>query len=440
MLKPIALVLALTFIAAAPACAQPPNPAPALGPIDGTARAAAVTAAAKALRDRYVFPDVAEKAALKIEANLASGAYDGLGDPVVFADRLTNDLAEVAHDKHMRVSVAGGPPPPILAKMGRPPLSEFGVVRADRLPGGVGYIEISGFPPPEVFNPAATRAMAALAGSKAIIVDVRRNGGGSPDSVAYLASFFFDDAKPRHLNDLIWRNAGTKTFRTQTFYTTHTPTKFIGVPVYLLTSEFTFSGGEEFSYDMQTQKRAVLVGDVTGGGANPGGVQPIGPGLMIFMPAGRAQNPITKTSWEGRGVAPEIVVPHEDALRVALQRLGHPQSAGTVEALSQERVFAPHTTPTAASEAAARRLLAEAASQQFRYDLMTPQLAETIRNDIPTLKAQIDHWGNLQSLTFRRVDPGGADVYDVKFANGGARLVLVLTADGKAMVADLRPS
>ena len=442
MLKSLAAVLAAVQLGVAlPAAAQPLSPPAAVStPFDVAARGAAVQAAAKALRDRYVYPEVGARAAAMLEANLAAGAYDGLTDRVAFADRLTADLADIAHDKHMRVTADGSPPPPGVAMMGPRPRSEFGVVRADRLAGGAGYLEVVGFPPLEAFRQSVDRAMAALAGSSAIIVDLRRNGGGNPASVAYLASYFFDGAKPVHLNDLIWRNAGTNTFRTETFYTAPTPASFAKAPVYLLTSASTFSGGEEFLYDLQTQKRAVLVGEVTGGGANPGGVQPLGPGLRVFMPAGRAENPITRTSWEGRGVTPDVAVPRADALRVALQKLGQSPAAGDIETLSKARVFAPHTSPSPAADAAARRLVDEAATQKFRYDLMSSQAAEAVRNHAPTLASQFSGWGAVQSVTFREVGPEGADVYDVKLANGAARLILILAADGKVLLVDLRPA
>ena len=66
-------------------------------------------------------------------------------------------------------------------------------------------------------------------------------------------------------------------------------------PVYVLTSGRTFSGGEECAYDFQTQKRAKIVGEKTGGGANPGDGYAIGKGYAAFIPNGRAINPITKT-------------------------------------------------------------------------------------------------------------------------------------------------
>jgi hypothetical protein len=118
--------------------------------LDGAARAAVVRAAAKQLRDGYVFPEVGEQAAKTLESALAAGSYDALNDPVAFAERVTSDLSAVAHDKHLRV-VAGG-----LAQMppgaAAPPRSEAGVARADRLAGNIGYIEIVSFPPVDVLS------------------------------------------------------------------------------------------------------------------------------------------------------------------------------------------------------------------------------------------------------------------------------------------------
>ena len=88
-------------------------------------------------------------------------------------------------------------------------------------------------------------------------------------------------------------------------------------PVFVLTSARTFSGAEEFAYDLQTQKRATIVGETTGGGANPGGPVPLPYGMTLFVPTGRAINPITKTNWEGTGVKPDVAVPADSALAVA---------------------------------------------------------------------------------------------------------------------------
>lgn len=328
-------VLAAALLASAlPAAAQA---------LDADARKAAVTKAAELLRGRYIFPEAGEKAAAKVESELAAGRYDTLSDPWAFAGRLTADLQSATSDKHMRVRPPGPPPQGAAANAPPPPpRSEGGVVRADLLAGGVGYIEISGFPPMGAFRPPVDKAMAKLADTKALIVDVRRNGGGSPDSVAYLFSHFLDPAKPPQvINTFVNRTPGSTGFTRRDQMSVATPLSYRGKPVYVLTSGYTFSGGEEFAYDMQAFKAATLVGETTGGGANPGGVIPIGSGLGLFVPTGRPENAVTGTNWEGVGVKPDIATKKEDALKVALEKLGQKPASGDIDALSQTKLFPP---------------------------------------------------------------------------------------------------
>ena len=329
-----AVTLALTSVViAAGTSAQQDSPM-----LDETSRRVFVEQAGKMLKERYVFPDVADQAARAIEAALNKGSYRDLDQPGAFAQRVTEDLRAVAKDKHLSVRAPGVP---VGAQPANPIRAEGGVTRADILDGNVGYIEIIGFPGPDAFNGPVDRAMTALQKTRALIVDVRRNGGGSPVTVSYLVSYFIRSGERVHINSFITRNAGTETFRSQDFWSETTPVSFAGKPVFVLTSGRTFSGGEEFAYDMQVMKLAKTVGETTGGGANPGGTVRVASGLMMFIPNGRAQNPITKTNWEGVGVVPDVAVPSQNALKVALEQLGVSPAGAEIDALSKSRVFEP---------------------------------------------------------------------------------------------------
>jgi C-terminal processing protease CtpA/Prc len=131
--------------------------------------------------------------------------------------------------------------------------------------------------------------------------------------VAYLLSHFFAEGDARHLNDIYSRTDGI----TRTYWTVPSVGARYSQPIYVLTSHMTFSGGEEFAYDVKTQKRGTLVGEVTGGGANPGDYLPLVRGFIAFIPTGRAINPITKTNWEHVGVAPDLTTSAADAMKVA---------------------------------------------------------------------------------------------------------------------------
>ena len=89
----------------------------------------------------------------------------------------------------------------------------------------------------------------------------------------------------------------------------------------VLTSGHTFSGAEEFSYNLKNLKRATIVGETTGGGAHPGELRKVGTHFRMFVATGRAINPVSQTNWEGTGLEPDVKVKADDALRVAQLRL-----------------------------------------------------------------------------------------------------------------------
>jgi len=157
--------------------------------------------------------------------------------------------------------------------------------------------------------------MTLLGGTDALIVDLRRNGGGDPNMITLLLSWLFAADDRVHVNDFYFRDAN----RTEQYFTMTTipGERYVNKDVYVLTSHRTGSAAEEFSYDIKNLKRGTLVGETTAGAANPGSIIRIGPHFAAFVSNGRAVNPISKTNWEGVGVEPDISVPAEDALKTA---------------------------------------------------------------------------------------------------------------------------
>ena len=318
---PVVLVTALLLVGGQ-ARGQPSVAAPDVS-ISKADRLAAIDALTRELTNAYVFPDKAAEVDRALRAHIASGVYDTVTMAQAFATLLTTQLQAVTNDKHLRVRVASPdaatnrPAPPSAANRLRAAReARYGFGKSEILPGNIGYLEIRGFGSwvPEARDTAA-RILSALADADALIIDLRENGGGSPEAVAFISSYLFGD-EPVHLNSLYFRPAN----RTDDFYTDpRVPGRKFGAtkPVYVLTSSNTFSAAEEFTYNLQARKRATIVGETTGGGAHPGGNVPIGRHLMAFIPSGRAINPITKTNWEGTGIAPEIAVPRDRALEAA---------------------------------------------------------------------------------------------------------------------------
>ncbi len=320
-MKKIISVLALLLLAASVLPAQANG-----DPLTKEERIAFVQKASKLLNENYVFPDIALQIEKHLKGRLASGAFDNLTAAREFAEVMTKELQSISHDKHMRVRVnsnggtaaapAGRPDPIVQNYEGTKSLERinYGFTRVEKLDDNIGYLDLTGFPPLAAAKEYADLAMKLLSSADALIIDLRRNGGGNPDLIQYVCSYLFE--KPTHINSLYYRAAN----QTTDFVTFEKVDgrKMPDVPLFLLTSAYTFSGGEEFAYDIQTQKRGTLIGETTGGGANPGGMFPVTGALVIFIPTGRAINPITKTNWEGVGVVPEIKCAADKALETAL--------------------------------------------------------------------------------------------------------------------------
>ena len=298
--------------------------------IDASLRKRVVEAAIERLGANYVFPDIAKRMADTVRARLRRGAYDSVTNGLTFASTLTQHFQEVSHDKHLRVNffpagVRPGPafePGPETRRQRATDAQSCGFVRSEKLAGNVGYVKFNFFASTDACGDVATDFITTVTDADALIIDLRENGGGDPAMVAHISSYLF--SKRTHLND-IWERPGNTT---EHFYTNPALRgRKLGddKPVYVLTSSRTFSGAEEFSYNLKNLKRATIVGETTGGGAHPVNGHRIADKFMIGVPFARAINPITKTNWEGIGVEPDVKVPAGEALSVALKLIGEPR-------------------------------------------------------------------------------------------------------------------
>lgn len=308
-------------------------PTPASAALTATTRNAAIDRIAAVIGDNYVYKDKAKTIAAEIRSWKSDPALARIGDEPHLASWLTDRLR--AKDRHFAVQWAPpaataqpdsgpgpqAPDPDAMAQVDRQKNYGFGLV--EHLPGNVGYIRLDYFCDFDLSDsgakapPARKTALAALAlveNSDAVIVDLRQNGGGSPAMIDLVLSAFFGP-KPVLLNRFYVRH-DDRTMDSWTladFEGTRRPT----VPLYVLVSGRTGSAAEEFAYDVQTQKRGLIVGERTYGAANPGAPFDAGDGFSVFVSTGAAINPITGTNWEAVGVAPDVAVPAAAALTEA---------------------------------------------------------------------------------------------------------------------------
>jgi hypothetical protein len=280
--------------------------------------------AAKLLNELYVFPEIGKRLSAALRRDEKRDTYRAIADGRIFAWRLSDDLSAIAHDSHLRVHFSQQVMPSVEPDRGavteravrHDVLSRnCGFEKVEHLAPNIGYLKFDEFADPDVCAPTAAAAMNFVANSDALIIDLRDNHGGGP-MVQFIASYLF--AGPTHLNDIYWRRDNAVT---EAWTLPYVPgKKFIGKPVFVLTSKRTFSAAEDFSYALKNLKRATLIGETTGGGAHPIEVDRIDDHYSIVVPVGRSISPITHTDWEGTGVEPDIKVPAADALIEALKR------------------------------------------------------------------------------------------------------------------------
>ncbi len=320
----VALAVGIFVIGNVIIVAQQPNTPPDMT-INAATRTQVIEAVLKDLNDSYVFPETAKKMEADVRNRVKNKEYDAIESAQEFAKKLTGDLQAISKDKHINVRFSKNVIP-VRTQRDEPSAEEqanysnfvkrinYGFEKIERLQGNIGYVDLRGFSDPKGGAETVSAAMTFLANTDALIFDLRQNGGGDPEMVALISSYLFGD-KPVHLNSLYWRKGD----RTEDFYTKPNLAnkKFADKDVYVLTSKRTFSGAEEFSYNLKNLKRATIIGETTGGGAHPGDVFRLSDHFGVFIPTGRAISPVTKSNWEGTGVEPDVKVPKEQALKTA---------------------------------------------------------------------------------------------------------------------------
>ncbi|HKQ46092.1 MAG TPA: S41 family peptidase [Rhizomicrobium sp.] len=415
---------------------------------------AVIEKAGELLTANYIYPDRAADAKTKLDAALMAGEYAPTTTPEALAEKLTSDLQSVTHDKHLHVYPPPAPRPRASAATAPAPQRVYaGFSRVDRLKGNIGYIKMQNFPDPAgPFSQTAAQAIADLAGTDALIIDMRDNRGGSTAGVIYLCSFFFDPKTAVHIDGEVTRKSGTSEFQTKEIYTQPVPVSYLGKPVYLLTSKRTYSAAEKFLYDLQTQNRARLIGEATGGSANGTASHPLPSKFMISIPYQRTVNPITNTNFEGTGVKPDLAVEETLAFQAAMREIVASNPAkyaalkAEVESQSAEDAFVEASLlkfrdqPQPGGEAAVRGLLSGIASGKPDYAQMSEELAQIVKDDFDFFHTDMREMGEAKSVKFIGVNARGLDDYEVRTATATKRFAIYLGPNGKIVAAGFYPT
>lgn len=306
---------------------QTTSPDTAAVTVDAAWKAAVIDSVLAAIDHDYVYPEKAKAMNDHIHELQKKGFFKDVSDPLAFTDTLTFALQEVCPDKHMGVRYMPGidysqflpdslksdeqKQQELEENLKRGRFANFGFQKVERLAGNIGYLDFRQFADARYAGATAIAAMNFLANCDALIIDLRQNGGGDASMIRLISTYFFKE--PTHLTSWYYRPSDSIIQSWTNDYILGTP--MYDMDLYILTSPYTFSAAEEFTYNLKNLKRATIVGETTGGGAHP--VESFGfENLKVAMrvPFGRAINPVTGTNWEGVGITPDIEVPQDQAL------------------------------------------------------------------------------------------------------------------------------
>lgn len=275
-----------------------------------------VAGVAQAIEDHYFDADRGRTIADGLRAAAADGAFDALAAPQALAHALTTRLKPLDRHFHVRVAQSAETRE---RRAPRPDMGD-GIERVEILPGNIGVLGLRGFADFDFgrsdapARQAIDAALQRLAQTDAMVVDLRGNRGGSPAMVGYLASAFV--APGADIFNTFHSRAGTQSEAPAQWH----PAPRTQLPLYVVIDAGTGSAAESFAYTLQQAGRATIVGETSGGAANPGGPITTREGLDVFVPTGSPVNPFSHGNWEGVGVQPDVPAAPDKALDVALER------------------------------------------------------------------------------------------------------------------------
>jgi hypothetical protein len=279
-----------------------------------------------ALKRYYPDLDTGISMASGIKKRLNNKEYDGIANPNEFANRLTTDLRSIHNDKHLQINYDPRMEKSLTdrsvenvsnvqqSNLENERQQNFGFKKVEILKGNIGYVNLDGFVDVNEYSKETVSSVFSfLKNTNALVIDLRNNGGGSPEMVRYICSYFFKDKT--HIN-----TSYKRVFNKTVEYWTEpiANSGFYSMPIYILVSNRTFSAGEELPYDLQSLRRATIIGETTGGGAHPVTAGPIEYGFVATIPVAKSINPVTGKDWEGVGVIPDIKISEDKALDVAI--------------------------------------------------------------------------------------------------------------------------
>ena len=392
-------------------------------PLTPAVKSALLDSVVARIDSSYVDTEAAPRIVKALRARQEAHAYDAVTNPAQFGEMVTQDLRSVNGDLHLGLRYSKETPLPPgrgVSVFGDPRLLNFGMGRAEILDGNVGYLEITAFTGGD-YRDAVVDALRFLSRADAVILDVRRNGGGASDMSHFIFSHFLG-SKPVPTIDVRTRASAEPSHR-MSLEDVPGPRR-PDVPLFVLISQATGSAAEEFSFVLKNRRRATLVGRRTAGAGHMVAQIPIGHGFTVSVSITRVSDPETGAEWEQVGVQPDIAVAPEQALWAA--------HAAALKAIA--------SAATDPGRSEVLRRLIETNEARLRA---APETAERLNRFAGTYEGRVVSVRDGQLWYLRRsgglsepLTPLGGDVYALAAArlrfveSGGAMTLVVEQQDG----------
>jgi hypothetical protein len=305
--------------------------------VTATERSEIIDRVVDQLVNRYVDPNLGQKAAQAIRQKTEKQAYDALDTKASLIEALMADMHATTRDKQLQLKNQSGagsewihPAITIKTPDGTSPedpqykktilqFMNYGLINPQVLDGNIAQLAILEFYAPgiapEVYQ-AIDRTMQSFQECTAVVLDLSLcSRGGDPNVMMYVASYFLGGGESQLMYESFSReDQKVAEFRTRTDIAGK---RMPNIPLYIVTSSKTSSTGEMFAYGLQKAGRARIVGETSAGAAHVTDTIYIGHGIMMVLPVNRLSHVRTKTDWEGTGVIPDVPSKADAALKVA---------------------------------------------------------------------------------------------------------------------------
>lgn len=291
---------------------------------------AAVVKIGSLVQSHYVFEEQGNRIAAHLVQQFEEGKFDSVKSWTEFASLSTKILQDYGNDGHLYVRHDAKTVKELLTAPDQ--ISEpgsdnpffhnedakernFGLEEVRILKGNFGYLKLSEINISEKSLPAVFAVFDFIANTKALILDLRDNGGGGSEIGPVLESLFL----PKNVKLLEFKSR-TGEVNTSTTVSWLTRKRYTN-PLFIIINRKTGSAAEALTFALQANKRAMVVGQPSGGAANMNSWYVVNDEVFVSVSTSAPVLPGTNTSWERKGVQPDYVVAVGDELEYAVRKI-----------------------------------------------------------------------------------------------------------------------